>query len=327
MKSENKSNYKGKYYDPNYHQNKRKYGDAYDPQKFAVRNPNWEPQRNNRKQSNKSQSKRKSNYKGRNYDPNWHNYSYEQREAIRRRRAQKQIAYIIGFALVYLIIYMVSETTLLEGGLNKLFTDTPTSYTSPDEPQGNLTADLDQETENVEVAEVGPDIDSLSGNTVYSVDACDLSGSRKPNAKVDVGYGERQYYGYTNEYSQLVYGYASSLKLQNSRTENVTDSGRYCSDEANVPGTESSSLDQGHVFGDALGGVANAYNITPQNSYVNQTQINELEREMQDTLYNGGSVTNFETKIYYPNSTTQTPVRYELSYNINGESRTYSFNN
>ena len=52
--------------------------------------------------------------------------------------------------------------------------------------------------------------------------------------------------------------------------EPVNASGRYCNDEAKVPGVEEPDLDEGHVIADSLGGVSNAYNITPQNSTLNR---------------------------------------------------------
>lgn len=101
----------------------------------------------------------------------------------------------------------------------------------------------------------------IDGKNVYTVDACDLSGNRFPHAQVDVGYGDREYWGYTNAYGQLVGVYADEITLQTKDEENSR--GRYCHDEAKVPGVESSVLDEGHIIGDALGGVSNAYNITP----------------------------------------------------------------
>ena len=97
-----------------------------------------------------------------------------------------------------------------------------------------------------------------------------MSGSRKPNVRVDVGYGDREYWAFTNEYGQLIRVEAKNITLQNPNTEHVLSSGRYYSDEAKVPGTESQELDEGHVIADSLGGVSNAYNITPQNSILNR---------------------------------------------------------
>ncbi len=101
---------------------------------------------------------------------------------------------------------------------------------------------------------------------IREVDGGDLSGEREPNVAVNIGFGNREYWAFTNSYGQLVYIYASEIILQDDETEPVLNSGRYYPDEANVPGTERPDLDQGHVIADSLGGVSNAYNITPQDS-------------------------------------------------------------
>lgn len=44
--------------------------------------------------------------------------------------------------------------------------------------------------------------------------ACDLSGKRESSVKVDVGYGSREYFAYTNEFAQLVKVQAKELVAQ-----------------------------------------------------------------------------------------------------------------
>lgn len=163
----------------------------------------------------------------------------------------------------------------------------------------------------------------IDGKNVYTVDACDLSGNRFPHAQVDVGYGDREYWGYTNAYGQLVGVYADEITLQTKGEENSR--GRYCHDEAKVPGVESSVLDEGHVIGDALGGVSNAYNITPQDSTLNRHGgYYKFEREIQGA----GGARNFSATIEYPNNSTQTPSKYIIKYTLpNGVTRNYDFIN
>ena len=50
--------------------------------------------------------------------------------------------------------------------------------------------------------------DIFNGRTVLGVKACDLATRTSPNKIVDVGFGDRQYWAYTNEYSQVVGLYA-----------------------------------------------------------------------------------------------------------------------
>lgn len=110
----------------------------------------------------------------------------------------------------------------------------------------------------------------LSGYEILDIAGGDLSGNREPLSVVDVGYGDRVYWAYTNENAQLFYVTAEEIILQDESSEPVNSDGRYYNNEANVPGTESPTLDQGHVIADSLGGVANAYNITPQESTLNR---------------------------------------------------------
>jgi hypothetical protein len=167
-----------------------------------------------------------------------------------------------------------------------------------------------------------------SNNQLITVDDCNQSGSREPNVKVDVGYGTREYYAYTNEYSQLVYVEADEIILQDDDTEKVNSDGRYCNDEAKVPGVESSTLDEGHAVADSLGGVSNAYNITPQNSTVNRSgSQSEMEEYIRNAEQSGHQITEFEYTITYPDTTTQIPSTYKVEFKDNGEVVSYSFEN
>ena len=133
--------------------------------------------------------------------------------------------------------------------------------------------------------------------------------------RVDSGFGEREYWAYTNEYWQLVRVAAAEIILQNTATEPVNYDGRYYDDEAKVPGTENANLDEGHVIADSLGGVANAYNITAQDSVLNR---HGDQAYMERNIVQAGGATNFEAIITYPDTTTQVPSSYKYTYTING---------
>ncbi len=166
-----------------------------------------------------------------------------------------------------------------------------------------------------------------SGYTEVSSDSCSLSGGRVANAKVDIGYdsdyANRDYYAYTNEFGQLVHVEAAEIILQNDDQE-IGGDDRYCSDEAKVPGVEESDLDEGHVIADSLGGASNAYNITPQGSYLNR---HGMQAEIEGEIRDAGGATNFNATIEYPDSNTQIPSSYTLSYEINGNLQTHTFAN
>ncbi|MFZ2539748.1 MAG: DNA/RNA non-specific endonuclease [Oscillospiraceae bacterium] len=143
----------------------------------------------------------------------------------------------------------------------------------------------------------------------------ELSGYRAANVVVDIGFGDREYWAYTNEYGQLVRVVAAEIILQDNSTEPVNSEGRYYDDEAKVPGTENANLDEGHVIADSLGGVANAYNITPQDSVLNR---HGDQAYMERNIVQAGGATNFEAIITYPDTTTQVPNYYKYTYTING---------
>lgn len=163
---------------------------------------------------------------------------------------------------------------------------------------------------------------------LISVNSCNLSGDRQASVKAYIGYGNRNYYGcgydYTNEYTQL-YIQADSLQLQNSSTKPLVD-GRYYEAQVRVNGA-SGSYNRGHGIGGDLRGDSNASNIFPQLSSVNDGTYNDIERKLQDTLYNGVSVTNFELKLTYPNSSTNIPSSYVMSYVLNGTCQEHEFSN
>ena len=156
---------------------------------------------------------------------------------------------------------------------------------------------------------------SHDGYALIEVYGGELSGYRAANVVVDIGFGDREYWAYTNEYGQLVRVVAAEIILQDDATEPVNSDGRYYDDEAYVPGIENSNLDEGHVIADSLGGVANAYNITPQDSVLNR---HGDQAYMERNIVQAGGATNFEAIITYPDTTTQVPNHYRYTYTING---------
>lgn len=157
--------------------------------------------------------------------------------------------------------------------------------------------------------------DMFEGYKLIEVDGGDLSGNREPNVVVDVGFGDREYWAFTNEYGQLVRVIAKEIILQDDSKEPVTSDGRYYRDEAKVPGVESKDLDEGHVIADSLGGVSNAYNITPQNSTLNRYGD---QAYMEKVIREAGGCTDFEAIITYPNNETQIPSHYSYTYTLKG---------
>ncbi|MEC1375511.1 DNA/RNA non-specific endonuclease [Heyndrickxia oleronia] len=164
----------------------------------------------------------------------------------------------------------------------------------------------------------------FKGYKLIEVDGGDLSGHREPNVVVDIGFGDREYWSFTNEHGQVVRVIANKIVLQDDRTEPVTSSGRYYADEAKVPGVERADLDEGHIIADSLGGVSNAYNITPQDSTLNR---HGDQAYMEDAIRKAGGATNFEAIITYPNTETQIPSHYKYTYTLKGNKIVDEFDN
>ena len=157
--------------------------------------------------------------------------------------------------------------------------------------------------------------DIFDGYKLIEVDGGDLSGHREPNVVVDIGFGDRKYWAFTNEHGQLVKVVADKIILQDDSKEPVTSKGRYYPDEAKVPGVESKYLDEGHIIADSLGGVSNAYNITPQNSTLNR---HGDQAYMEKAIREAGGCTDFVAIITYPDTKTQIPSHYSYTYTLKG---------
>lgn len=164
----------------------------------------------------------------------------------------------------------------------------------------------------------------FEGYALIEVDGGDLTGERQPNVVVDIGYGDREYYAFTNAYGQLVKVTAKKIILQDDQNESVLSTGRYFPDEAKVPGVESPDLDEGHVIADSLGGVSNAYNITPQNSTLNRDGD---QAYMEKVIRDAGGCSDFTAVITYPSTTTQIPSHYSYTYTLKGNVINDEFDN
>lgn len=167
------------------------------------------------------------------------------------------------------------------------------------------------------------DVTDLGKYKLLEVDGGDLSGKRKASVVVDVGFGDREYWAYTNAYGQLVKVTAKKIILQDEKTEPLVN-GRYYKDEAKVPGTERKDLDQGHVIADSLGGVSNAYNITPQDSVLNRQGD---QAYMEKVIRDAGGCTDFVATITYPNTKTQIPSHYKFTYTLKKNAIVDEFDN
>jgi len=164
----------------------------------------------------------------------------------------------------------------------------------------------------------------FENHKIIEVDGGDTSGYRQSLVAVDVGFGEREYWAFTNEHGQLIAVLAEKIILQDEANETLLGDGRYYPDEAKVPGTERDDLDEGHVIADSLGGVANAYNITPQNSTLNRYGD---QAYMEDWIRKANGASEFVAIITYPDKSTQIPSHYSFTYILAGNVVSDEFDN
>lgn len=227
---------------------------------------------------------------------------------------KKEMNYLI---LLLTIIFMVGCTNVEDTSITDGETDpqevTTVNTTKNSEKEETTSTVVDEPA--VEETSTQQNNELFSGYKLIEVDGGDMSGYREPNVVVDIGYGDREYWAFTNEYGQLVRVIADEIILQDDRTEPVLSSGRYYPDEAKVPGVESDVLDEGHIIADSLGGVSNAYNITPQDVTLNR---HGNQAYMEDVIRSAGGATNFEAIITYPNTETQIPSSYQYTYTLMG---------
>ena len=236
---------------------------------------------------------------------------------------KKKMNYLI---LLLMTIFIVGCTNVEDASNTDVETDpqevTTVETNTNNEKEENVTTVVDEPV--VEETPTQSNNERFSGYKLIEVDGGDLSGYREPNVVVDIGFGDREYWAFTNEHGQLVRVIADEIVLQDDRTEPVTSSGRYYADEAKVPGVERADLDEGHIIADSLGGVSNAYNITPQDSTLNR---HGDQAYMEDSIRKAGGATNFEAIITYPNTETQIPSHYKYTYTLKGNKIVDEFDN
>jgi hypothetical protein len=232
----------------------------------------------------------------------------------------------MNYLILLTTIFMVGCTNLEDASITDRETDsqevTTDNTIKNSEKEKTITTVNDEPV--IEETPIQLNNELFSGYKLIEVDGGNLSGYRESKVVVDIGYGDREYWAFTNEYGQLVRVIANEIILQDDRTEPVLSTGRYYRDEAKVPGVENKYLDEGHVIADSLGGVSNAYNITPQESTLNR---HGDQAYMEDAIRKAGGATNFEAIITYPNTETQIPSSYQYTYTLMGNVIVDKFNN
>lgn len=249
----------------------------------------------------------------------------------------KRLNYLILSAMMILLAGCTDSGDTMQSDEQKISQEQTAAVTNTDQNETPVTAPAEEpasdepeeeepaaEEPKAEEPPAQPEEERFAGYHLIDVDGGDLSGTREPNTVVDIGYGDREYWGFTNEHGQLVRVTADEIIPQDDSNESVTSSGRYYSDEAKVPGVESPVLDEGHVIADSLGGVSNAYNITPQDSVLNR---HGDQAYMEKVIRTAGGATDFEAIITYQDTETQIPSHYHYTYTVKGNQVTEDFDN
>lgn len=171
---------------------------------------------------------------------------------------------------------------------------------------------------DLEINDTGIDKD-LYDNSFIQVSACSYNVTRSPNAKVNIGLGDRKYYAYTNEYAQLAFISADQIIVQDESSEAVDESGQYCSEIAEVDGDTGTTPKT--VISDSLGAASNSYNVIPAAS-----AYSGLESIENEILASGGA-TDFRAYFTYPDSESNTPNLIDISYKLGSTLVEYQYNN
>ena len=164
----------------------------------------------------------------------------------------KDIKKAIGMLSILAVFITGCSNGNIESNQVDNLNNSPTAITE----ESNISENKDSLNENINAddREISQDLvpesnsneeDIFKGYKLIEVNGGDLSGHREPNVVVDIGFGDREYWAFTNEYGQLVKVIAKEIILQDESKEPVKSNGRYYYDEAKVPGVESKYLDEG----------------------------------------------------------------------------------
>ncbi|MGB3102562.1 MAG: hypothetical protein WBB56_11695, partial [Psychrobacillus psychrotolerans] len=141
---------------------------------------------------------------------------------------KKKMNYLI---LLLTTIFMVGCTNLEDTSIADVETEpqevTAAEITKNNEKEETVTTVVDKPV--VKETPTQPNTERFSGYKLIEVDGGDMSGYREPNVVIDIGYGDREYWAFTNEHGQLVRVIADEIILQDDSNETILSSGRYYS--------------------------------------------------------------------------------------------------
>ncbi len=173
---------------------------------------------------------------------------------------------------------------------------------------------------------IAPNINELLKNEEHIVDSCNTD-QLISNVKVNIGTGKREYYAYTNEYSQLVYITASELVASNNVVDKGETNNSYCKNEDNDSYNEKKYTPT-YIINSTVGGINNRYNqLLISNNLTRDEEFSNMYQTITKLLNSNKKISNFEIRIYYSHSQDEEPERIQVSFYEGYNEYAYDFKN
>lgn len=254
----------------------------------------------------------------------------EKNTNIKKKKSKKKLIILTIIVLFFIIMFGIALGGMMyEKNINKIIFEST---------QTEIDKDDTSKYEKYKNKNAVPS--KLKNNKVLEYDQNDLNESKEANVKVNVGYHAidaengnlnvghedesiipREYWSYTNNNEQIAYAHADEIVLQDQSglEKDFVEDGRYVTwDELGHTHTEQSSpgvtsgYDAGHIFADSLGGNSTTYNITAQDSYLNESG---MVRTYEMDISKHGAAYDFSTSFTYGDDEHPLiPTRYHVTY-------------
>ncbi|MBQ6631829.1 MAG: hypothetical protein IJH55_06945, partial [Romboutsia sp.] len=131
----------------------------------------------------------------------------------------KNIKKSIGIIPILAILITGCSNNNIESNQVDNLTNSPTTVVKDSNTDKNENTETSHTTTTQSNSENTDDM--FDGYKIIEVDGGNLSGHRESNVAVDIGFGDREYWAFTNEYGQLVKVVAKEIILQDDSKEPV----------------------------------------------------------------------------------------------------------
>lgn len=164
----------------------------------------------------------------------------------------------------------------------------------------------------------------FEGYTFIESDSEDLSEKKLPNVVVDIGFGERKYYAFTNEYGQVEKILADEVITKSSENNLYLEGEKYYREEETKVQLNNTNYVYSYLMPMSLGGQRNIYNISIQNDELSQYGPPAYIRK---TINSANGCSDFSIHMVYSDTLTDIPEGYIITYTINGKVKCSEFYN